>query len=171
MIRLARETDLEQAAKIYEEIFDYEENTISYTNWQRGIYPTFKNAKDAYSQGFLFIGEDDGIIWGSMILNEVQLPEYANIPWQFKTDKILVIHTLCVSPRYKGKGRAKELVFFAEQLAMKHGYEAIRLDTYEGNLPANNMYPKLGYQFAGSTEFFFQEYIQEVLNCYEKKII
>ena len=32
----------------------------------------------------------------------------------------------------------------------------MRLDTYEGNLPANTMYPKLGYTFVGRTEFFFQ---------------
>ena len=46
----------------------------------------------------------------------------------------------------------------------------MRLDTYEGNHPANAMYPKLGYTFAGATEFFFQGYIHEILNCYEKQL-
>ena len=38
------------------------------------------------------------------------------------------------------------------------------------NLPANAMYPKLGYTFADATEFFFQGYIHEILNCYEKAL-
>ena len=46
----------------------------------------------------------------------------------------------------------------------------MRLDTYEGNTPANTMYPKLGYRLAGATEFFFQGFIHEVLNCYEKAL-
>ena len=46
----------------------------------------------------------------------------------------------------------------------------IRLDTWEGNVPANAMYPKLGYRFAGATEFFFQGFIHEILNCYEKAL-
>ncbi|TAH64769.1 MAG: GNAT family N-acetyltransferase [Anaerolineaceae bacterium] len=170
MIRLARENDLELAAKIYDDILDLEEETISYTNWQKGIYPTIKDAKKAYLEGTFYVGEDDGIIWGSMILNELQLPEYANIPWTIETDRVLVIHTLCISPNFTGKGKAKEFVKFAEKYAKDNGYEAIRLDTYEGNLPANSMYPKLGYRYAGCTEFFFQEYIHEILNCYEKKI-
>lgn len=170
MIRLAQEKDLEQAAQIYDDIIDCEEQTVSYTNWQKGKYPTIMDAKKAYLQDSFYIGEDDGLIWGSMILNELQLPEYANIPWKVEANKVLVIHTLCVSPRFKGKGKAKELVHFAEKLAKDLGYEAIRLDTYEGNFPANNMYPKLGYHYAGCTEFFFQGYIHEVLNCYEKKI-
>ena len=47
----------------------------------------------------------------------------------------------------------------------------MRLDTYEGNLPANTMYPKLGYTFVGEgPEFFFQGFIREILNCYDKKL-
>jgi GNAT superfamily N-acetyltransferase len=170
VIRLALEKDLERAAQIYDDIIDYEEQTISYTNWQKGKYPTIKDAEQAYLQGAFYIGEDDGVIWGSMILNDLQLSEYANISWSIEADKVLVIHTLCVSPRFKGKGKAKKLVLYAENLAKGLGYETIRLDTYEGNVPANTMYPKLGYKYAGCTEFFFQGYIHEILNCYEKKI-
>lgn len=46
----------------------------------------------------------------------------------------------------------------------------MRLDTYEGNLPANTMYPKFGYSLAGATEFLFQGFIRETLNCYEKAL-
>ena len=55
-------------------------------------------------------------------------------------------------------------------VVIRKGKKVMRLDTYEGNLPANTMYPKLGYTFVGGTEFFFQGFIREILNCYDKKL-
>lgn len=46
----------------------------------------------------------------------------------------------------------------------------MRLDTWEHNLPANRLYPSLGYHFAGAAKFFFQGVIREILNCYEKAL-
>lgn len=170
MIRLAENKDLNQVACIYDDILDYEEQTVNYTTWLKGKYPTIKDAEKSFSQGTLFVGEEGGKLWGSVILNDIQLPEYGKIPWKTKTDKVLVIHTLCISPRFWGKGKASEFVLFTEELARGNGYGAIRLDTYEGNVPANKLYSKLGYSYAGNTEFFFQGFIHEILNCYEKKI-
>ena len=42
----------------------------------------------------------------------------------------------------------------ARRSSAARGKKTVRLDTYEGNLPANTMYPRLGYTFAGATEFF-----------------
>lgn len=170
MIRLATKEDLEQVARIYDEVLDVEERTINYTNWQRGKYPTVKDAEKSLSQGSLYVGEEGNELWGSVILNDVQLPEYKKIPWEYSVDKALVIHTLCISPRFQGQGKAREFVNFAENFGKENGYDAIRLDTYEGNMPANAMYRKLGYHYAGNTEFFFQNFIHETLNCYEKKL-
>ena len=50
------------------------------------------------------------------------------------------------------------------------GYTVIRLDTWEGNLPANRLYPSLGYRYAGTAEFFFMGFVRENLNCYEKAL-
>ena len=59
---------------------------------------------------------------------------------------------------------------YAEGLAVGLGCKAMRLDTYEGNAPATAFYPKLGYRLAGSTEFFFEGFIQETLICFEKDL-
>ena len=64
-----------------------------------------------------------------------------------------------------------EFVAFCEEEARRKGKKVMRLDTYEGNLPANTMYPKLGYTalWAGQVlpgAFF----CQEILNCYDKKL-
>ena len=112
------------------------------------------------------------MVFAAVILNGVQLPEYDLIPWQFEAqaEQVMVIHTLVVSPRFSGRGKAREMVAFCEEESRRQGKTVMRLDTYEGNLPANTMYPKLGYRFAGHAQFLFQGFLDEILNCSEKKL-
>ena len=62
------------------------------------------------------------------------------------------------------------MVAFCEEEAPRQGRKVIRLDTWEGNLPANRLYPSLGYRYAGQAEFFFMGFVRENLNCYEKAL-
>ena len=173
MIRPAEEKDLEAIGRIYDEILDEEDTRpASYTNWQRGKYPTVAHARKALEAGTLWVAEEGDDLYAAFNLNNEQLPEYDNIPWQFgaERDAVAVIHTLVVSPRWTGRGKARELVAFCEEESRRRGWKVMRLDTYEGNHPANMMYPRLGYRLAGGTEFFFQGFIHEILNCYEKQL-
>ena len=173
MIRLASATDLPAIAEIYDAILTQEESGGPvYTNWQRGKYPTVDTARQALDDGTLYVGEDAGLPWGVVNLNDVQLPEYGDIPWTIpaERDQVGVIHTLCIHPAQAGRGLARRMVAFCEEEARRRGKAVMRLDTWEGNLPANRLYPSLGYRYAGASEFFFQGIIREVLNCYEKKL-
>lgn len=172
MIRSATPADLDQAADIYEEILDRDEAGPVYTNWQRGKYPTRETARQALEAGSLYVGEEAGRLWGVVTLNSLQLPEYDAIPWAIPAEgeQVGVIHTLCIRPSAAGRGLARELVAFCEAESRRLGRTAMRLDTWEGNLPANRLYQSLGYRLAGATEFFFQGFIHEVLNCYEKAL-
>ena len=172
MIRLAVPADLPQAAEIYEEILDQEKQGPVYTNWQRGKYPTIDTARQAQEAGTLYVGEEDGVLWGIVNLNTIQLPEYDAIPWAIPADneEVGVIHTLCIRPACAGHGLARQMVAFCEAEARRQGRKVIRLDTWEGNLPANRMYPSLGYRYAGQAEFFFMGFVRENLNCYEKAL-
>lgn len=173
MIRLATPADLPAVAAIYEEILAEEDKRpASYTNWQWGKYPTLDTARKILEEGTLWVAEEDGQLYGSVNLNSIQLPEYRDIPWTILAEDsdVAVIHTLVISPRWTGRGKAQEMVAFCEDESRRQGKRVMRLDTYEGNLPANRLYPKLGYHFAGGTEFFFQGFIHEILNCYEKAL-
>ena len=173
MIRPATAGDLPAIEAIYNAIFDVEEVGPVYTNWQRGKYPTYDTARQVLEQGTLYVGEDEsGFLWGVVNLNGVQLPEYADIPWQFAAEdaQVAVPHTLCIHPQRAGQGLARRMIAFCEDTARAQGKTVMRLDTWEGNLPANHLYPLLGYSLAGATEFFFQGYIHEILNCYEKQL-
>ena len=172
MIRFATAADLDGIEAIYDAILTREEAGPVYTNWQRGKYPTRAHAQQALDAGTLYVGEDDGFLWGVVNLNGIQLPEYDDIPWEIAAERgqVGVIHTMCIHPAASGRGRARRMVTFCEEESRRLGKTVIRLDTWEGNVPANAMYPKLGYRFAGATEFFFQGFIHEILNCYEKPL-
>lgn len=172
MIRPATAADLPAIAAIYDAIHDAEEAGTAHTNWQRCKYPTLDTARQVLAEGTLYVGEENGTLWGVVNLNGVQLPEYAHIPWHIaaEAEQVAVIHTLCIHPAQSGRGYARRMVAFCEETARAQGKTAMRLDTWEGNHPANAMYPKLGYRLAGATEFFFQGYIHEILNCYEKSL-
>ena len=173
MIRLAQPSDLDAIAEIYEEILAAEDaRPVSCTNWQRGKYPTRDTARAALEAGTLWVGEEDGAVYGCVNLNGEQLPEYDAIPWSIPAEKseVGVIHTLVIRPSWSGRGKARSLWPSVRNRYTYRGKKAVRLDTYEGNVPANAMYPRLGYTFAGATEFFFQGFIHEVLNCYEKAL-
>ena len=118
------------------------------------------------------MGEEDGILWGVVNLNSTQLPEYDAIPWSIpaEPEEVGVIHTLCIRPSCAGRGYARQMVAFCEEEARRQGRKVIRLDTWEGNLPANRLYPSLGYRYAGQAEFFFMGFVRENLNCYEKAL-
>lgn len=172
MIRKAVSADLPAISAIYEAILDREEQGPVYTNWQRGKYPTVDTARGALDAGTLYVGEDGGVLWGVVNLNGEQLPEYDAIPWSIPAEReqVGVIHTLCIHPAQSGKGLARQMVAFCEEESRRLGKTVIRLDTWEGNLPANRLYPSLGYRYAGAAEFFFMGFIHEILNCYEKSL-
>lgn len=173
MIRLAVPADLPNIAEIYDAILTREETDGPvYTNWQRGKYPTPDTARSALKAGTLYVGERDSVLWGVVNLNGAQLPEYDQIPWTIPAgkDQVGVIHTLCIHPAQSRHGYARQMVAFCEAEARRQGKRVIRLDTWEGNLPANRLYPSLGYRFAGAGEFFFMGFIYEILNCYEKQL-
>ena len=171
-IRPATAADLNGITAIYDAILDREEAGPVYTNWQRGKYPTTDTARQALEAGTLYVGEEDDFLWGVVNLNGIQLPEYDAIPWTIPAEReqVAVIHTLCIHPAASGQGRAKQMVTFCEEEARRQGKTVMRLDTWEGNLPANRMYPALDYRYAGAAEFFFQGFIREILNCYEKAL-
>lgn len=172
MIRIALESDLDQVEEIYRELLDHEEKTVSYTNWRRGLYPTLAYARAAFEKSTLFVGEEDGVLYGCVILNQIQPLEYDKIHWRFQADpeSVMVIHTLCIRPSFAGRGKGRAFVEFCEKYARTKGWGVVRLDTYEGNLPACRLYEGIGYSYAGETAFHFQNVIWETLKCFEKRV-
>ena len=85
-------------------------------------------------------------------------------------DQVLVLHTLVVDPRYKGKGYGSSFVGFYEEEAAKRGCTACRIDTNERNASARRLYARLGYREVSIVPCNFNGIPHIQLICLEKLI-
>lgn len=152
MIRKAVERDIDQVEESYTELLRYEQEHGAYTVWKLGVYPTRVTAEEALKNGALYVMEQEGEIWGSVILDRTQPKEYEAVNWSQDAgaDGVLVIHLLCVRPSKAGRGIGRALVEFALKEGRRLGLVAVRLDTGAQNKPAVALYKKLGFSLAGT---------------------
>ena len=147
-VRKAMISDLEAVNRIYHELHHAEEAGQITVGWVRGIYPTRETAEVALKREDLFVLEEDGVVLGSGIINQIQVDVYARAPWEYAAsdDQVCVLHTLVISPKAGRRGLGKQFVQFYEAYAAQHRCPELRIDTNERNLAAREMYRKLGYR-------------------------
>lgn len=172
MIRLAELKDIDAVEESYRELLVFEKKNGTNSNWVLDLYPVRATAENALKEGTLYVAEERGIICGSAVLNQYQPEGYKEGNWKYlaEDDKVLVIHTLCIPPSKAGRGLGRTFVKFSEELAVKRGYEVIRLDTWAGNTIAASLYTKMGFERAGGASVMLAGVIPEEQIFFEKKI-
>lgn len=150
-IRKATIEDLYSVAEIYDEIHTAEEENKQQIGWIRGIYPVQATAEAALQRDDLFVLEDHGKIYGSGIINRIQMDAYSLGHWKYDVpdNQVCVLHTLVISPSSAGKGYGRNFLAFYETYATEHGCSELRIDTNEKNMAARAMYRKHGYSEVG----------------------
>ena len=105
MIRKATAADIPAIAAIYNALLDREEQGLLTTGWTRGIYPTEQTALDALTAGTLYVLEDEGRVTAAAKIDQHQMPQYAQCPWQYEAppERVLVPH-VGSRPRRQGQG-------------------------------------------------------------------
>jgi ribosomal protein S18 acetylase RimI-like enzyme len=132
-------------------------------------YPDRAVARDAADRGELFLLVAGDRRLGSVILNRVQAPEYAAIPWQYR-EPAMVIHTLVIDPAQQGAGLGRTAVVACEAFGRDRGFASVRLDAYPGNPAAIALYARLGYEYRGDVEFSFKPPGHQRYAVYEKPL-
>lgn len=130
-----------------------------------GVYPDEDVIKTDLAAGTLYVYEDKSVLKGMIVLNNDQSEEYKNVNWSFHAGKQLVIHRLCVDPRFQGQGIARQLMSDAEEYGRKLYYHSVRLDAFTENTRACRFYERLGYRKAGVVRFRKGEFY-----CFEKDL-
>ncbi len=171
-IRKAKRDDLEAVEGIYQRIHDEEEQGRSTIGWLRGVYPVRATAEAALERGDLFVLEDGGQVAAAAILNQLQVPEYADCPWAYPApeDQVMVLHTLVVDPLAQGRGYGRAFVAYYEDYARAHGCPYLRMDTNARNVRARELYAKLGYAEPGIVGCTFNGIPGVRLVCLEKRL-
>lgn len=148
MFRKANMKDLDEISKIYDEIHLKIENGEMVVGWVRDTYPTKKTAEDSILREDMFVGEYKGQVVATAIINQEQGPKYREVAWDYQTeeDKVMVLHTIAVSPRVSGKDYGSKFIKFYEKYALESACPYLRMDTNEKNLYARRFYKNLGYR-------------------------
>lgn len=170
--RKATEKDVEKISQLYDEIHTENETGRAVTGWIRGVYPSEETAKAAVRCGDMFVEEEDGRIVAAARINQEQVAEYADADWQYDVPKeqVMVLHTLVVSPKDKGRGFGSGFVAYYEKYALEHGCPYLRMDTNLHNSSARALYKKLGYDEVSVVPCEFNGIPDVQLVCLEKKL-
>jgi ribosomal protein S18 acetylase RimI-like enzyme len=115
----------------------------------------------------LWVADTDGDIAGVSAITTDQEPEYAQVGWDLD-ETAIVTHRLAVSTRYRGQGIAAKLMQQAEEEALDRGIKILRVDTNTNNQATQQLFPKLGYKYAGEISLGFRPNLR--FYCYEKRL-
>ena len=163
MIRRAKLLDIDKittitracAAKmIAENIFQWNDS-----------YPNKEVFLNDLERDELFVYLVDAKVIGSIVISTYKDPEYEEVQWLTPDSSHYYIHRLAVDPEYQGKGYAKELMDFAEEMAVKNSIASIRLDTFSKNPRNNRFYVARGYKRLG--DIYFRKQSEYSFHCYE----
>ena len=172
IFRKATKSDIDSIEKIYSDIHTCEEKGEVTIGWVRGVYPVREVAEKALLRGDLFVGEENGKVIGSAIINQEQVDVYSEGMWQYDApeNEVMVLHTLTISPAETKRGYGKSFVKFYEQYAYKRNCPYLRIDTNERNLGARALYKKLGYAEIGIVPCVFNGIKNVKMVLLEKKV-
>jgi len=145
-------------------ILDMNQKGLKHWN---SVYPGPDIVKDDLAKATIYLVKDQGICKGMVTLDSVEPEDYKGIQWPNPARKPLFLHRLAVHPNWQGQGIARMLLNFAEEHAVKNGYDALRIDVNSISTHARNLCKKQEFNEAGS---FFSVFQQQPFICYDKKI-
>lgn len=128
-------------------------------------YPNETVFGEDIASGHLWVAEHEGAVVGVAALTQDQDPEYADADWDF-AEPALVTHRLAVAPSARGLGVAQALMQQAETEARRLGLRTLRVDTNSENAATQQLFPKLGYRYAGEIQLVRKPGLR--FFCYEK---
>jgi ribosomal protein S18 acetylase RimI-like enzyme len=163
-IKLASKDDINEIIRIIKDaIQDMDSEGIH--QWDN-VYPNEEIVLHDIHEGTIYVLMDNKQVRGFLTLNEDYEEEYNTINWRYRDGKNLIIHRLCVDPKFQGNGIARALIYFAERFGIENKYTSIRLDSFISNHRACKLYEKNGYEVRGSVTFRKGKFL-----CFEKKIL
>ena len=171
-IRIGNIDEMGKVKNFYDSLIEEMQEAEYKPGWKKDIYPTMEMLREALENRELYIGEEEGKTAACMILNQNCNERYQEISWKTEAgpDRVMAVHTFGVHPRFSGRGLGKKMMEEAVKIASDRGMKAIRLDVLVGNLPAEKLYQKVGFQYAGSLNIFYEDTGWADFNLYEYSV-
>ena len=153
-IRKCRETEIVEVGAFYDEIVWWLDNHINYPKWMYKIYPSESFVRESTMAEEQYVCMEGRKLAGAFVLNDDPQGNYQKGKWarHIPDGEYMVLHALAISPELQGKGLGAEIVRFCTEEAKSKGYKAFRLDIVPGNAPAQKLYEKSGFKYAGDAD-------------------
>jgi len=165
LIRPATLRDIPQIMQLITEVVPVM-NAAGNFQWD-ATYPNPAVFENDVTRNQLWVADEDGDVAGIAAITTDQEPEYALVGWDLN-ETAIVIHRLAVSIHHQGKGIASLLMRQAELEANRLEIKVMRIDTNSANKATRQLFPKLGYEFAGEIGLGFRPNLR--FYCYEKRL-
>jgi len=163
MIRKAALEDIDRILEITKACAEYM-NIHGIHQWNEH-YPSKSQFEADIERNELFAIEMQEAIIGCIVISTFMDVEYLPIQWLTPNAKNVYIHRLAVHPEFQGQTYAQKLMSFAEELARKHNYTSVRLDTFSENKRNQKFYEQRGYKRLGN--IYFPKQSESPFYCYE----
>lgn len=164
-IRKVKFTEIDNVLNVYQSCVE-QHKKIGFNQWDSN-YPNKEIVLTDIQKGWLYaLCNDQKRIVGVISITKDEPKEYSGVSWEDTSTNYFIIHRLCVSENSLRKGYAKDLMEFAEQLAIGKNLKSIRLDTFSLNEGALSFYRRLDYREVGKV--FFEKRKDSDYTCFEK---
>ncbi|WP_458456678.1 N-acetyltransferase family protein [Methanobrevibacter sp.] len=166
-----RKANINEAADIlqfYQNIIRSIKSTEFQPKWSND-YPNLEYIEKSIQNNELYVCEENGNIIACAVLNNLFDPEYKDISWNVnaESDEITVIHTFAVDSNYSGKGIGKKIFNQIKENAIVNNKKSIRIDIIDGNLAAQKVFEKFGFEYVDTVEVFHKAVGLEKFHLYE----
>lgn len=171
-IRKAENQEFEKVRAFYHSLIDAMQDSPYDIGWKKDIYPSPEFLREAIGAGELYIGLVDGTPAAAMVLDHNWNEGYDRFQWpvQAQKDEITVIHALGVHPAFGGRGVGRQMVEAAIAEARQTQQKVIRLDVLQGNLPAEKLYEKAGFQKLHTLKQYYEDTGWAQFELYEYEV-
>lgn len=147
----AQETDKDAVMELFDVAKeDMAEKGID--QWDE-LYPSIADVGEDIKEGTLTLVKQGKNLTAVYTINRKQDSAYKFGDFKDNSDNYVVLHRLCVNPKYQGMGIAAKTLAHIDEQARKEGWSSIRLDVFTKNPRAVKLYENAGYRYAGDAYF------------------
>ncbi len=157
--RLATINDFDAIKKLYSDIIDHQKYDEYSPDWHKDIYPCDQDYITHINNNEFYIGIIDENIVTAAVLTDGDDPIYQKVNWKYKYEEnnITVLHLFAVAVEQRRKGISKEMLDYLFEVAREKGKQVIHLDIAYGNLPAEKLYLKMGFEYTDTVDVYYQD--------------
>lgn len=173
----ARKSDFAQICDFYRTVCEGQKSDSYGADWHYGIYPSEEELKKFLNQGevHIFRSKDQSgreAIACAAVLEKHADPRYRDGKWKIRLpqDQVLTLHLLAVHPDFRGRHLSAGMLEYLFDYGNKHGFGSVQLDVLKGNIPAEQLYIKHGFQFVEECTVWYEDTGDQTVHLYEKKL-